>query len=117
MSGYIDVENWRRRLKEDAAGRYHREIGDRILLHESDVEAALRHFSEAVRQQPNHPASHWYLVEALTQAGRTGEAAAASAAAETATPGFAVRGRCHQALRLMVDEALSLIHISQGIVR
>ena len=107
MSGYIDVENWRRRLKEDAAGRYHREIGDRILLHESDVEAALRHFSEAVRQQPNHPASHWYLVEALTQAGRTGEAAAASAAAETATPGFAVRGRCHQALRLMVDEAFA----------
>lgn len=107
MSGHIDVENWRRRIREDAAGRYHREMGDRILLREGDVEAAIRHFSEAVRQQPHHPASHWYLVDALTQAGRAGEAAAANAAAEAAAPGFAVRGRCHQALRLMADEAFT----------
>ncbi len=71
----IDVDAWRRRIRDDTFANYHREMG--VALSKEEPAAAAAAFERALVILPDDPASGYGLVSALRAAGNQAEAAAA----------------------------------------
>lgn len=72
----IDVDAWRRRIRDDTFAHYHREMGV-AMLREEPAAAAAAAFERALAILPDDPVSGYGLVLALRAAGRQAEAAGA----------------------------------------
>lgn len=69
----IDVDAWRRRIRDDTFAHYHHEMG--VALLRTEPMAAAAAFERALTILPDDPAAGYGLVSALRAAGRLAEAA------------------------------------------
>lgn len=107
-----DIDLWRERIRRDAFGRYHLEMG--VAIHrEGNLEAAAAALQRAIDTEPDLTDSYFHLARVLHTQGREAEADAALAAGRVRNPAFAAEALGRDALRHLgfgrVDEALATL--------
>lgn len=98
--GAIDVDAWRRRIRADAFGRYHYEMGIAI-VGEGNLPAAIQHLQTAIDTDPTLVDAYYHLGRVLRSQGRTAEADALQARARAQDPGFPAGTLVRMALRTL----------------
>lgn len=98
--GAIDVDAWRRRIRADAFGRYHYEMGIAIQA-EGNLPAAVQHLQTAIDTDPTLVDSYFHLGQIHQSQGRTAEAEALYARARAQDPGFPAGTLVRLALRAL----------------
>lgn len=74
-SAAMDIDAWRRNIREFTFGEYHYQMGVAI-EREGDVPAAIDAYGRALEIRPGHHAAFWRLEQALRRTGRDAEAEA-----------------------------------------
>lgn len=85
----IDIDAWRRRIKEDTFSHYHVAMGV-ALRRNGDGAAAIERFQAAIAIIPGHALAYWNWVGILRDAGRAAEAEAVHREAIAANPHYQV---------------------------
>lgn len=98
--GAIDVDAWRRRIRADAFGRYHYEMGIAILA-EGNLPAAIQHLQTAIDTDPTLVDAYYHLGRIGQSQGQTAEAEALYARARAQDPGFPAGTLVRMALRTL----------------
>lgn len=109
----IDVEAWRRRIRADAFGRYHYEMGIAIRV-EGNLPVAIQHLRTAIDTDPTLVDAYYQLGRIHESQGQPAEAQALYARARAQDPGFPAATLVRLALKALdrdtegEDEALAL---------
>ncbi|QKS49095.1 tetratricopeptide repeat protein (plasmid) [Azospirillum oryzae] len=98
----IDVDAWRRRIREDTFSHYHLAMGV-ALRRNGDGAAAIERFQAAIAIIPGHALAYWNWVGILHDAGRAAEAEAVHREAIAANPHYQVEALHLEGKRLVED--------------
>lgn len=91
----IDVDAWRRRVRDDTFANYHRQMG-LALQASGEAAAATAAFERALAIIPDDAVAHYGFVTGLQQLGRNAEAEAAHRQAVMRVPDYRIRGMLAQ---------------------
>lgn len=107
----IDIDAWRRRIKEETFSHYHLAMGE-ALRRDGAGDAAIEQFRAALAIAPGHALAYRRLVELLRDAGRIDEAKAVDQEAVSVNPCYQVDA-LHLEGRFLVEGGQTLAAIDR----